>query len=174
LTDARLVSRATWQAAYHIVATQRAINKLEKCRDEIEVVRNCISDMVNDYETQEILMSVNMEIKRANLYTQDENAAQDEENSLLHITEEIQRANTVITNTEETISSIQKQCTQKDANNTDHNETLTQKMVQDVISQYTDDKARRDVRDGDDLNTRIIALKHTMTQKEMNVSTHNL
>jgi len=156
------------------VATQRVLNKLEKCRDEIEVVRTCISDMINDYETQEILMSVNMEIKRANMYSQDENAPQDEEQSLLHITEEIQRANTVISNTEDTISSIQKQCAPNDAKNSDRSETQTQKMVQDVISKYTDDKAQRNVRDGDHLNTRIIALKNTMTQKEMSAAPHNL
>jgi len=155
------------------VATQKALLKLEKCRDEIEVVRICICDMIQNYETQELLLGVNDAIRRANMYANQSTAganAQEEDNSLSNISDEIQRANTVISKTEDAISSIREKSESSNEIKQDVHEPQTQKMVDDIILQYTHEKRKKNVLDGDHLNTRILALQQTITQKESSVS----
>lgn len=158
-----------WQAAYQILATQKALGKLEKCRDEVEVVHICICDMIQNYETQDLLLGVNAAIRRANMHAHQSTSganAQEEDNSLSNISDEIQRANNVISKTEDAISSIRKQSESCNEIKQNVHEPQTQQMVDEIISQYTHQKKKQNVLDGDHLNTRILALQQTITQKE--------
>lgn len=133
------------------------------------MVRICICDMIQNYETQELLLGVNAAIRRANMYAQESTSganAQEEDNSLSNISDEIQRANNVISKTEDAISSIREQSQSSNVIKQDVHEPQTQKLVDDIISQYTHQQRKQNVLDGDHLNTRILALQQAITQKE--------